>query len=271
MDRANLSIAGNKIQGEFGFSATQLGLLFWMFTWTYAASQLPVGCLLDRIESKVLYGSTIVICSACTFAMRFASNYVFATVGASFAMLLVCRALTGLAEAPSYLSNTKIVATWIPKNERARATRPTFAIRFSTLKSDPITAMPLAIVTLIGAQLIGEVLRRLLHLPLPGPVVGMFVLALALIGPARSWLAHTPTGPSTLEKSSSTLISNMGLLFVPAGVGIIAELSVLRRAWLPIVAGVLVSTILGLIVTGVVMQRVMRRAERSSSGTPFTR
>ncbi|CAB3798641.1 Antiholin-like protein LrgA [Paraburkholderia ultramafica] len=131
--------------------------------------------------------------------------------------------------------------------------------------------MPFAIVTLIGAQLIGEVLRRLLHLPLPGPVVGMFVLALALIGPARSWLAHTPTGPSMLEKSASTLISNMGLLFVPAGVGIIAELSVLRRAWLPIVAGVFVSTILGLIVTGVVMHRVMRRAERSSSGTPFTR
>ncbi|MFL9935028.1 CidA/LrgA family protein [Paraburkholderia sp. RL18-103-BIB-C] len=129
--------------------------------------------------------------------------------------------------------------------------------------------MPFAIVILIGAQLIGEVLRRLLHLPLPGPVVGMFILALALIGPAKQWLAKTQTGPSMLEKSSSTLVSNMGLLFVPAGVGIMAELSVLRRAWLPIVAGVFISTILGLIVTGVVMHRVMRRAERSSATTQF--
>ncbi|WP_408734215.1 CidA/LrgA family protein [Paraburkholderia bannensis] len=125
--------------------------------------------------------------------------------------------------------------------------------------------MPFAIFILIGAQLIGEVLRRLLHLPLPGPVVGMFVLALGLIGPAKHWLAKTPTGPSPLEKSASTLISNMGLLFVPAGVGIIAELGVLRRAWLPIVVGVIVSTILGLIVTGVVMHRVMRRTERTSN------
>jgi ACS family D-galactonate transporter-like MFS transporter len=122
MDRANLSIAGSRIQGEFGLSPTQLGLLFSMFTWTYAAAQLPVGYLLDRIGSRVLYGSAIVIWSTCTFAMGFASHHLFATLGASFAVLLVCRALIGLAEAPSYLSNTKIVANWFPKNERARAT-----------------------------------------------------------------------------------------------------------------------------------------------------
>src|SRR5260370_30652950 len=61
MDRANLSIAGSKIQGQFGLSPTQLGLLFSTFTWTYAAAQLPVGYLLDRIGSRVLYGSAIVI------------------------------------------------------------------------------------------------------------------------------------------------------------------------------------------------------------------
>ena len=33
--------------------------------------------------------------------MGFASHRLFATVGASFAVLLVCRALIGLAEAPS--------------------------------------------------------------------------------------------------------------------------------------------------------------------------
>ena len=91
MDRANLAIAGSKIQGEFALSATQLGLLFSMFTWTYAASQIPVGYLLDRIGSRVLYGSAILVWSTCTFAMGFASHRLFATVGASFAVLLVCR------------------------------------------------------------------------------------------------------------------------------------------------------------------------------------
>jgi holin-like protein len=119
--------------------------------------------------------------------------------------------------------------------------------------------MPFALTVLIGAQLAGEVLRRLLHLPLPGPVIGMFILAVALVTRAQGWL--TESGPSALDKTATGLISNMGLLFVPAGVGIIAELSILRREWLPIVTGLLVSTVLGLVVTGVVMHKITRRVE----------
>jgi putative effector of murein hydrolase LrgA (UPF0299 family) len=89
----------------------------------------------------------------------------------------------------------------------------------------------------------------------------MFILAVALVTCARGWVAPTESAPSSLEKCATTLISNMGLLFVPAGVGIIAELSVLRHEWLPIVAGLFVSTVLGLVVTGVVMHRIMRRTE----------
>ncbi len=125
--------------------------------------------------------------------------------------------------------------------------------------------MPAALTILVGAQLAGEVLRRLLHLPLPGPVIGMFILAVALIvrsrGSSVATENATQAGPSSLEKTATVLISNMGLLFVPAGVGIVAEAGVLRREWLPIVAGLLVSTVLGLIVTGVVMHRITGRAE----------
>ncbi|GME43247.1 MULTISPECIES: MFS transporter [unclassified Pantoea] len=122
MDRANLSVAGSHIQGEFALSATQLGLLFSMFTWFYAMSQIPVGYLLDRIGSRWLYGSAIVLWSIFTLLMGFASHNLFTTASASFVMLLVCRALVGVAEAPSFPSNTKIIATWFPDHERARAT-----------------------------------------------------------------------------------------------------------------------------------------------------
>ncbi|WP_052118348.1 MFS transporter [Erwinia oleae] len=122
MDRANLSVAGSHIQGEFYLSATQLGLLFSMFTWFYAMSQIPVGYLLDRIGSRWLYGSAIVLWSLFTLLMGLASHHFFATATASFMMLLVCRALIGIAEAPSFPSNTKIIATWFPDHERARAT-----------------------------------------------------------------------------------------------------------------------------------------------------
>lgn len=122
MDRANLSVAGSHIQGQFELSPTQLGLLFSMFTWFYAMSQIPVGYILDRVGSRILYGSAIVLWSVFTFVMGFASHHLFATATASFAMLLVCRALIGVAEAPSFPSNTKIIASWFPDHERARAT-----------------------------------------------------------------------------------------------------------------------------------------------------
>jgi len=122
MDRANLSVAGSHIQGEFALSATQLGLLFSMFTWFYAMSQIPVGYLLDRIGSRWLYGSAIVLWSVFTLLMGLASHHFFITATASFMMLLACRALVGIAEAPSFPSNTKIIATWFPDHERARAT-----------------------------------------------------------------------------------------------------------------------------------------------------
>ncbi|MFS2223890.1 MFS transporter [Pantoea sp. B65] len=122
MDRANLAVAGSHIQGQFELSPTQLGLLFSMFTWFYAMSQIPVGYILDRVGSRILYGSAIVLWSIFTFAMGFSSHHLFATATSSFIMLLVCRALIGVAEAPSFPSNTKIIANWFPDHERARAT-----------------------------------------------------------------------------------------------------------------------------------------------------
>jgi holin-like protein len=122
--------------------------------------------------------------------------------------------------------------------------------------------MPAAFALLIAAQLIGEVLRRALHLPLPGPVIGMFLLALALVTVGRHWIKPTSDAGEEppLTQLSQALITNMGLLFVPAGVGIITQMSVLRQAWFPILAGLLISTVLGLIVTGLVMHVISSRS-----------
>lgn len=122
MDRANLSVAGSAIQGQLGLSPVQLGLLFSMFTWFYAMSQIPVGYLLDRVGPRKLYGSAIILWSLFTFLMGLGSHPVFASATGSFVMLLICRALIGVAEAPSFPSNTKIIANWFPDHERARAT-----------------------------------------------------------------------------------------------------------------------------------------------------
>jgi holin-like protein len=119
--------------------------------------------------------------------------------------------------------------------------------------------LPLAFAVLVGCQLAGEVLRQILRLPLPGPLIGMTLLTIALAVRGRRSVAKDP--PSALSQAANGLIANMGLLFIPAGVGVVAQMGVLRREWLPILAGLLVSTVLGLAVTGLVMQHVSRLVE----------
>lgn len=57
----------------------------------------------------------------------------------------------------------------------------------------------------------------------------------------------------------------MGLLFVPAGVGIIAEFGLVRKEWLPIAAALVGSTVLSIAATGLVMHWITRSAQRTKT------
>lgn len=118
--------------------------------------------------------------------------------------------------------------------------------------------MLIALLTLIGCQLAGELVRAVFGLPIPGPVIGMFMLATGLA--VRSRYAKPGEGAfdRALQRIADMLIAYMGLLFVPAGAGIVAEAGLLRQEWLPIVVALVGSTVLSLAVTGLVMHWTMR-------------
>lgn len=107
---------------------------------------------------------------------------------------------------------------------------------------------------LLLAQLAGEAASRALHLPLPGPVLGMAFLAAVLL------LRRNEPQPA-LVVTSNGLLRWLGLLFVPAGAGIVASLDLLRAAWLPVALSLVVSTLLTLAVSAVVMQWLLRRGQ----------
>ena len=73
--------------------------------------------------------------------------------------------------------------------------------------------MLLAILVLMGCQLIGEGVRDAFDLPIPGPVVGMFLLAAVLACSA----GRPGMVPAALEPTADSLIAHISLLFVPAG------------------------------------------------------
>lgn len=98
---------------------------------------------------------------------------------------------------------------------------------------------------LLGCQLAGELLVAALDLPVPGPVCGM---ALLFVGLLIFGL------PDDLAKLGEALLSNLSLLFVPAGVGIMLHAQLMSREWLPIAASILVSTLATVLVTALMMK-----------------
>jgi holin-like protein len=109
-----------------------------------------------------------------------------------------------------------------------------------------------ALTLLICCQFAGEVIARGVSLPLPGPVLGLLLLLAYLVVRGR---APDPD----LAITSGWLLRYLGLLFVPAGVGVITQLDILGENWLPLLVAIPVSTLLGLLTTGWVMQRLARR------------
>ncbi|MDN4171673.1 CidA/LrgA family protein [Nocardioides sp. SOB77] len=100
---------------------------------------------------------------------------------------------------------------------------------------------------LVVCQLAGEVLVRLTAVPVPGPVVGMVVLLLALEVRRRR---GRDTEQDAAVLAADGLLRHLQLLFVPAGVGVVAYLGALRQDAVPVVVAVAGSWLLGLVVIG---------------------
>lgn len=89
---------------------------------------------------------------------------------------------------------------------------------------------------------VGEILSQWLKLPIPGNVIGMTLLLLALV---QGWVKV-----EWIKEAAEGLLSNLGMLFVPAGVGVMLYFDLIGREWLPILAATFISTFVVMAVTG---------------------
>lgn len=111
---------------------------------------------------------------------------------------------------------------------------------------------------LLLCQLAGEGLTRTLDLPVPGPVLGLLLL-LGLCA-ARHRLLDAPRAiPGGLRATAPGLLRHLALLFVPAGVGIVQHVNLIRAEWLAITVSLLLSTWLTIAVSAAVMVWATRR------------
>jgi putative effector of murein hydrolase LrgA (UPF0299 family) len=110
--------------------------------------------------------------------------------------------------------------------------------------------MLFAFAILLLFQCLGEAISHALALPVPGPVIGMLLLFVALL--------LSPALMEKLEATGNALLSHLSLLFVPAGVGIVAAASSVEGHWLAVLASLVIGTTLTLAVTALVLRLLWR-------------
>jgi len=99
--------------------------------------------------------------------------------------------------------------------------------------------------------LLGEAIRIGTGISIPSTVIGMILLFIALLTKLIK--------VEQIDMITKFLLDHLAFLFVPAGVGLISSLDIIGKAWLPILAIVLISTILVIGITGWTVQLLKRR------------
>ena len=102
------------------------------------------------------------------------------------------------------------------------------------------------LIILLGFQGAGEIVSRLFSLPIPGPVIGLVLLLIFLIKRGK---VDTP-----IESVASALVNNLGVLFVPAAVGVVLFLPQLKANFWAISSALTVSVTLTIAVSAAVLR-----------------
>ena len=103
-------------------------------------------------------------------------------------------------------------------------------------------------------QLIGESVQQFFALPIPGPVIGLLLLLLAmLIGNRFGRVARLRTD---LGSTANALLGHLPLLFVPIGVGVVMHISALEGRLLAVLGILFVGTVSSIGLTAWLMQKL---------------
>ena len=116
LDRVNLGIAGKWVMADFHLDKVQLGLIQSAFVLGYALFQVPAGWLADRIGPRRILALGVIWWGIFTCLIT-----VVPLVGWVLLILISIRFGLGAGEAVVYPASNKIVAAWIPSDERGLA------------------------------------------------------------------------------------------------------------------------------------------------------
>jgi MFS family permease len=112
VDRGNLATAAPLMKDELHLSASQIGVLFSAFFWTYIPSQILAGWMAERINAYRTLAIGVAIWSLATVASG---------VATSFAFLIALRLVLGVGESAAFPCSSKLLARHLPPHRLGMA------------------------------------------------------------------------------------------------------------------------------------------------------
>lgn len=116
-----------------------------------------------------------------------------------------------------------------------------------------------ALAALFAFQLVGEALVQFFHLPFPGALLGALLLLVSLLMYGRL--------PQALEQTSTTLLQNLMLLFIPTIAGVMLHFDRIAKEWQPFLIAGIAGAAITFLVTALAFKWMLAR-EPSSSNSP---
>ena len=111
----------------------------------------------------------------------------------------------------------------------------------------------LQLLIIFGFSFIGNVISNVFRLPVPGSILGMILLFLALQFKILEF-RH-------VDEAGSFLINNMTILFLPAGVGIMAKWNLISHFWAQILLIVVAALIINMLFLGKLVEWIKVKFE----------
>jgi holin-like protein len=111
--------------------------------------------------------------------------------------------------------------------------------------------------------LAGEYLQKLLHLPVPGSIVGLLLLFTLLL------LKIVPV--KLIENGSSFIMAYLPMFFIPATAGIMNHLDIFSGRGLLLIGILVVSSIITMVVTAHSSQWIASRSVKATGRRSYSR
>ena len=106
-------------------------------------------------------------------------------------------------------------------------------------------------IIILGIYLLGEFISEVLSLPIPGNILGMIILLFLLCTKIIKL--------EQIETIATFLLDHLAFFFIPAGVGLMTSVDIIKDSWLKLIVVCIATTIIIIASTGLIVQYITRK------------